>query len=233
MRELETLVRHLADELAGFRRRALARRSATQGNRSARGRRGAISTSPIAVTQLGAGERAAARPSSRPRARAPSRCSIAFGFSDNRRREAGIDDDAKKHTLKVTILNEEYSIRSDTPPEHARAVAKYLDQAIRKVMSSGGVVETNRAVVLAALQITAELFEAKATIEARERVDRGAERVRSAAAASVEAHADLGWRPVPRHGSAWACRMSLLPFPLRSRTLAAVAKLTRRFKRAL
>ena len=72
---------------------------------------------------------------------------------------------AKKHTLKVSILNEEYAIRSDTPPEHARAVAAYLDKAIRTVMSSGGVVETNRAVVLAALQITAELFETRATIK--------------------------------------------------------------------
>src|SRR6476620_7123027 len=72
----------------------------------------------------------------------------------------------KKHTLKVSILNEEYSIRSDTPPEHARAVAQYLDKAIRTVMSRGGVVETNRAVVLAALQITAELFEAKNTLKA-------------------------------------------------------------------
>jgi cell division protein ZapA (FtsZ GTPase activity inhibitor) len=73
---------------------------------------------------------------------------------------------AKKHTLKVSILNEEYSIRSDTPPEHARAVAQYLDKAIRTVMSSGGVVETNRAVVLAALQITAELFEARNSLVA-------------------------------------------------------------------
>jgi cell division protein ZapA (FtsZ GTPase activity inhibitor) len=72
----------------------------------------------------------------------------------------------KKHVVKVSILNEEYSIRSDTPPEHARAVAQYLDRAIRAVQSSGGVVETNRAVVLAALQITAELFEAKETITA-------------------------------------------------------------------
>jgi cell division protein ZapA len=32
-------------------------------------------------------------------------------------------------------------------------------------MSSGSIVETNRAVVLAALQITAELFDAKATLE--------------------------------------------------------------------
>ena len=73
---------------------------------------------------------------------------------------------AKKHTAKVTILNEEYSIRSDAPPEHARAVAQYLDKAIRTVMSSGGVVETNRAVVLAALQITAELFESRTKLEA-------------------------------------------------------------------
>ena len=73
---------------------------------------------------------------------------------------------AKKHTARVTILNEEYAIRSDTPPEHAQAVAKYLDQAIRKVLSSGTVVESNRAVVLAALQITAELFAAREEHEA-------------------------------------------------------------------
>jgi cell division protein ZapA len=72
---------------------------------------------------------------------------------------------AKKHTVRVTILNEEYAIRSDTPPEHTRAVAQYLDQAIRKVMSSGAVVESNRAVVLAALQITAELFDARKSVE--------------------------------------------------------------------
>ena len=71
----------------------------------------------------------------------------------------------KKHTARVTILNEEYAIRTDTAPEHARAVAQYLDQAIRKVMSSGAVVESNRAVVLAALQITGELFDARAALD--------------------------------------------------------------------
>lgn len=72
---------------------------------------------------------------------------------------------AKKNVARVTILNEEYSIRSDTPPEHAKAVAQYLDQAIRRVLSSGAVIETNRAVVLAALQITAELFGAREDLE--------------------------------------------------------------------
>jgi cell division protein ZapA len=72
----------------------------------------------------------------------------------------------KKHTLKVTILNEEYTIRSDAPPEHTRAVAHYVDSAIKTVMTNGGVIETNRAVVLTALQIAGELFEARQTIEA-------------------------------------------------------------------
>ena len=71
----------------------------------------------------------------------------------------------KKHTARVTILNEEYAIRTDTDPEHAHAVAQYLDQAIRKVMSSGSVVESNRAVVLAALQITGELFDARTALD--------------------------------------------------------------------
>ncbi len=72
---------------------------------------------------------------------------------------------AKKHTVRVTILNEEYAIRTETPPEHAKNVARYLDQAIRQVMSSGTVVESNRAVVLAALQITSDLFESRATLD--------------------------------------------------------------------
>jgi len=69
----------------------------------------------------------------------------------------------KKNTVRVSILNEEYAIRSDTSAEHTRAVAQYFDQAIRAVMAAG-VVESNRAVVLAALQITGELFEARGTL---------------------------------------------------------------------
>ena len=66
---------------------------------------------------------------------------------------------APKHSTKITILNEEFTIRSDTAPEHTRAVAEYLDGVARQVMSGGNVVESNRAVILAALRVTAELFE--------------------------------------------------------------------------
>lgn len=65
----------------------------------------------------------------------------------------------KKNVVRVTILNEEYSIRSDASPDHTRAVAAYLENAIRRVLETGSVVESNRATILAALQITGELFE--------------------------------------------------------------------------
>ena len=76
----------------------------------------------------------------------------------------------KKNLVRVTILNEEYAIRSDTSPEHTRQVAEYLDSAIRRVVDSGTVVESTRASILAALQITAELFDARAGNEMTDRL---------------------------------------------------------------
>jgi len=67
----------------------------------------------------------------------------------------------KRNVVRVTILNEDYNIRSDTSAEQTQAVAQYVDRAIRQVMSSGIIVETNKAAILAALQIAGELFEAR------------------------------------------------------------------------
>ena len=68
---------------------------------------------------------------------------------------------AKRNAVRVTILNEDYNIRSDTSAEQTQAVAQYVDRVIRQVMSSGMIVETNKAAILAALQIAGELFEAR------------------------------------------------------------------------
>jgi len=77
----------------------------------------------------------------------------------------------KKNLVRVTILNEEYAIRSDVSPEHTREVAEYVDRAIRRVLETGSVVETNRAAILAALQITGELFEARSGSDITRRID--------------------------------------------------------------
>lgn len=64
----------------------------------------------------------------------------------------------RRNVVRVSIVGEEYTIRSDATPEHTRAVAEYVDAAIKRVLHSGSVVETQKAAILAALQITDELF---------------------------------------------------------------------------
>jgi cell division protein ZapA len=64
----------------------------------------------------------------------------------------------KRHLVKVTIAGEEYAIRSDETPEHTRAVAAHVDKAVREVLHSMQVVESQRAAIMAAMQITDELF---------------------------------------------------------------------------
>ena len=64
----------------------------------------------------------------------------------------------KRHVAKVNIVGEEFSIRSDATPEHTKAVADYLDREIRKVLGANALIETHKAAILAAMQITDELF---------------------------------------------------------------------------
>jgi cell division protein ZapA len=67
----------------------------------------------------------------------------------------------RKHSVKVEILGESYAIRTEAAPEHTRAVAEHLDRSIRQILAGGSVIEANRAAILAALQITSELFQAR------------------------------------------------------------------------
>lgn len=68
-----------------------------------------------------------------------------------------------KHSVRVQILGEEYQIRSEVSPDHTRAVAAHYDALVRQLLASGSVLETHRAAILAALQVTSELLEARAT----------------------------------------------------------------------
>ena len=81
----------------------------------------------------------------------------------------------RKTAVKVTIAGEDYPIRSDAPAEHTRAVAAYVDSAVKSVLASGAIIETHKAAILAAMQITDQLFRAR---EEREEL---AERMRALA----------------------------------------------------
>jgi len=65
---------------------------------------------------------------------------------------------APKHSTRVTICGEEYTLRTDASPERTRAIAAHVDRAIRDVMGSAAVVESHKAAILAALSITDDLF---------------------------------------------------------------------------
>ena len=67
----------------------------------------------------------------------------------------------KKNVVKVTILGDDYSIKSDQSPERTRIVAEYVDDIIRQTMRAGNIVDDKKGAILAALSITDELFDAR------------------------------------------------------------------------
>jgi cell division protein ZapA len=72
---------------------------------------------------------------------------------------------SKKNSVRVRILGEEYTVRTDASPERVREIAQYFDRAVRQVIATGHIAETHRAAILAGLQITGELFEARDSAE--------------------------------------------------------------------
>lgn len=66
-----------------------------------------------------------------------------------------------KNAVRVTIGGEDYTVRSELPPEYTREVAAYLDAALKRVRDSLPMVETHKAAILAALAITDELFQSR------------------------------------------------------------------------
>jgi cell division protein ZapA len=69
-----------------------------------------------------------------------------------------MSDGEQKLTVRVTIFGEEYPIRSDMGEEYTRACARHVDDIVQQAHVQGQVVEPHKAAVLAALQITDELF---------------------------------------------------------------------------
>ncbi|MFN5583183.1 cell division protein ZapA [Gemmatimonas sp.] len=67
--------------------------------------------------------------------------------------------------VKVRILGEEYTLRTEASPEHTKAVAEHVDRTIRAILSGSSTMETQKAAILAALQVTDELFREHVAME--------------------------------------------------------------------
>jgi cell division protein ZapA len=67
-----------------------------------------------------------------------------------------------KSVVRVKIVGEEYTLRTDATVQHTQSVADHVDRTIRAILAGGAPVETHKAAILAALQITDELFRERA-----------------------------------------------------------------------
>jgi len=67
--------------------------------------------------------------------------------------------DQDKKPVRVTIFGEEYALRSEMGEEYTRACAEHVDDRIQSVHVTGHIAEPHKAAILAAMQITDELFQ--------------------------------------------------------------------------
>jgi cell division protein ZapA len=63
--------------------------------------------------------------------------------------------------IQVEIYGQTYSIRAGADPEYIRNIARYVDIKMREIASGTPTVDSMKIAVLAALNITDELFQLK------------------------------------------------------------------------
>jgi cell division protein ZapA len=78
-----------------------------------------------------------------------------------------MSDETEKSTVRVTIFGEEYAIRTDMGEEYTLSCAAHVDDAVQQAHVKGQVAESHRAAVLAALQITDELYRNRKSLAAQ------------------------------------------------------------------
>jgi len=80
-----------------------------------------------------------------------------------------VSEQGEKNAVRVEIFGEEYTLRSEAEEAYTRACAEYVDEAIRDAHLQSHVSEPHRAAILAALEITDQLFRARQTTDERDR----------------------------------------------------------------
>lgn len=68
---------------------------------------------------------------------------------------------AERHAVRVVIGGEEFTVRSELPPEYTAEVAAYYDRILKQIRASLPTIEAHKTAILAALAVTDELFQAR------------------------------------------------------------------------
>lgn len=72
-----------------------------------------------------------------------------------------MSDQTNRTSVTVRIAGEEHVLRSTAEPEYTKSCAEFLDARIREIRDVGGLADSHRAVILAALSITDRYFQAR------------------------------------------------------------------------
>lgn len=73
----------------------------------------------------------------------------------------------ERSTEKVEIFGQEYKLKGVGNPQYIHKIAGYVDSKMREIAHSSGIMSQSRIAILAALNITDELYQER---EERERV---------------------------------------------------------------
>lgn len=68
-----------------------------------------------------------------------------------------------KQSVQVSILGQQFNLRSDAPPEQVHRVARFVEDQISQVTSSGRTVDSLQAAILALLNVSAAHLEGSPT----------------------------------------------------------------------
>ena len=77
-------------------------------------------------------------------------------------------DNTPSQSYKVVIYNQTYSLRSDHDPSYIQDLAEYVDKRMNEIARATMTVDSLRVAILAALQLTDELFQARKDLKLTE-----------------------------------------------------------------
>ena len=69
------------------------------------------------------------------------------------------------HAYKVVIYNQTYNLRSDHGPEYIQMLADHVDRRMNEIARATMTVDSLRVAILAAIQITDELYQTRKEME--------------------------------------------------------------------
>ncbi len=75
-----------------------------------------------------------------------------------------------KNITEVEINGEFYKIVNDASQEYTKSLAKYVDEKLKEISPSSSMVSPMKVAILAALNITDELFKLKIELEAEKEI---------------------------------------------------------------